>query len=180
MQVRDSIYTYLLKEALGGNRAFPTKGVPSDQELRRASKEIFSSFFKFSAVRNPWARTVTLFMRREGIQLAKSMSFEDFCDQLTCASDTCVHPTLHYNQLDWLCDESGHCLMDYVYKVEELNIAVHEIRKRTQGRVILKAMKRNCNPDSSSARYRDLYSDHTKQLIAERFAKDIEYFKYTF
>lgn len=179
-QVRDSLYTYLLKETLGKNRSFPTEGLPSDEELRRSSNEMFTSFFKFAGVRNPWVRAVSLFMRREGIRLEKAMSFEEFCEQHIYASDTCHHPTLHHNQLDWLCDESGQCLMDYIYKLEEFDDAVDDIEKRTQGRIVLKKLKRNVNPNSMSVRYRELYTDRTRRLIAERFAKDIEYFNYTF
>ncbi len=180
MQVRDAIYTFLLKEALGRNRTFPTEGVPSDEELRRSAKEIFSSFFKFSGVRNPWARAVSLYMRREGIQVADKMSFEEFCEQLNYASDTCRHPTLHSNQLDWLCDDSGRSLMDYVYRLEDFDQAIKEIAERTDGRLQLVSINANSNPKSLSRSYRDLYTDHAREMIAARFEKDIDHFKYTF
>lgn len=180
MQVRDTLYVYFLKCALGQNTNFPTESVPEDAELRAAAQEVFDTFFKFSAVRNPWARAVSLFFRREGVQLKDRMSFEDFLDKHLYASDTCRQPTLHKNQLDWLCDESGRCIMDYVYKVENFELAIKEIEERTEGRLRLVNRAKNTNPKSPSQNYRELYSNRTRKIIAERFQKDIDYFKYTF
>ncbi len=179
-QVRDSIYVYLLMRSLGCNKVFPTIAVPTDRELRDRARAVFEGFFKFAAVRNPWARAVSLYYRREGIQVRKRISFEEFCVNHVYASDTCVHPTLHRNQIDWLCDENGNCLMDYIYKVEEFDIAMNEIFERTNGRICFKKTKANKNPRSRSEQYRELYTERTKKLIAKRFEKDIDYFKYTF
>ena len=180
MQVRDTLYAYLLKISLGQNTRYPTEDVPADAEIRARAEEVFDTFFKFSSVRNPWARAVSLFSRREGVQVRDRLSFKAFCDQHLYASDTCLHPTLHKNQLDWLCDETGNCVMDYVYKIEHFEMAIKEIEERTDGRIRLVNREFNANPNSSSKRYRELYSDRTRKIIAERFQKDIEFFKYTF
>jgi hypothetical protein len=166
--------------ALGNNTSFPSESIPTDTDLRARANEVFQTYFKFSGVRNPWARAVSLYYRREGVQVSDRLTFEEFCRDHLFASDTCRHPTLHKNQLDWLCDESGTCLMDYVYKIEELNKALHEIAERTEGRLQLISKRENVNPNSRSSNYRDLYSEETKRIIARRFEKDIDYFKYTF
>jgi hypothetical protein len=124
LQIRDSLYVYFLMQVLGRNESFPSVSVPSDTDLRAQAKKIFDSFFKFSAVRNPWARAVSLYSRREGVVTKDKFSFTDFCKNLLYASDTCRHPTLHHNQLDWLCDEDGHCIMDYVYRLEDWDKAI--------------------------------------------------------
>jgi len=180
MQVRDSLYVYFLKMALAQNKGFPTKSVPSNKDVHSQANKIFHSFFKFSAVRNPWARTVSLYMRREGVETQGKIAFEKFCKNHLYASDTCLHPTLHHNQLDWLCDESGQCIMDYVYKLENFDQATKEIAERTNGVLQLSSNKTNHNPLSLAHSYRDLYTDETRKLIAKRFEKDIDYFKYTF
>ena len=180
MQVRDTLYVYFLKCVLGRNTNFPTESVPEDSGIRARVQEVFDTFFKFSAVRNPWARAVSLFFRREGLQIKNRMSFEDFCHNHLYASDTCRQPTLHKNQIDWLCDESGLCIMDYVYKVENFELAIKEIEERTEGRLRLVNRAKNRNPNSPSKKYRELYSDRTRKIIAKRFQKDIDYFKYTF
>ena len=180
MQVRDCLYTYFLKQSLGTNIRFPNTNAPSDADIRKKAKDVFDTFFKFSAVRNPWARAVSMYSRREGVQIKADMSFDEFCQQHIYASDTCFYPTLHHNQLDWLCDENGKCLMDYVYKLEDFEKALVEIAEKTSGRIILQKEDANRNPDSGSRSYRDLYTDETKKLIAKHFEKDIDFFKYTF
>jgi len=180
MQIRDLIYVYLLKSALGKNISFPTKEVVEDAILRKQSDELFSSFFKFSAVRNPWARAVSLYFRREGESVKDKMSFDEFCVNHFYASDTCFHPTLHKNQYDWLCDEKEINQMDFTYKVENFKQAINDIKERTNGRLQLTEVHENINPDSLSRSYRDIYNDKTREIIAERFEKDIDIFKYTF
>ncbi len=180
MQVRDTLYTYLLIDSLGKNAKYPTKDLPTDSEIRANCQQILATFFKFSSVRNPWARVVSLYFRREGLQLKNKISFENFCDNHLYASDTCRHPTLHKNQLDWLVDETGNVIMDYVYKVENFQEAIKEISDQTDGRVQLNYIEANVNDKSKSHTYRDMYTDRTRQLIAKRFEKDIDFFKYIF
>jgi sulfotransferase famil protein len=180
MQVRDSLYVYFLMSALGRNKIFPTESILEDADIRAQTTTVFNNFFKFSSVRNPWARAVSLYSRREGIQSRDKLTFEEFCDKHHYASDTCGHPTLHKNQIDWLCDENGQCIMDYVYKLESFSEAIKEIEDRTDGRVKLENINANKNPNSPSHKYRDFHTDKTRRIIAERFQKDIDYFKYTF
>jgi hypothetical protein len=180
MQVRDSLYVFFLHQALGNNKDFPSESVPRDADIRAKAKEVFDTFFKFSAVRNPWARALSLYSRLEGVRVKGKISFEDFCKNHLYASDTCKQPTLHQNQLDWLCDENGKCIMDYVYKLENFNQAIKEIAELTDGRLRLKKKDANRNPNSHSRSYREVYTEETRKLIARRFEKDIDYFKYTF
>ena len=77
-------------------------------------------------------------------------------------------------------DESGHIILDYVYKVEKFSKAIKEINELTEGRIKLQYMTKNTNPNSKSKSYQDMYTNHTRQLIAKRFEKDIDSFKYTF
>jgi hypothetical protein len=180
LQVKDSLYLYFLRQALGTNYSFPSELTPLDEDLRFTASQVFDNFFKFSAVRNPWARSVSLYFRREGVQTREKMTFDEFCRLHMHASDTCRQPTLHHNQLDWLCDKNGKCIMDYVYRLEDFELAVHEIAERTDGRIRLESKMSNVNPNSGSRAYRDLYTEETKRLIADRFQKDIDFFKYTF
>jgi len=182
-QVRQLIYFYLLKDNLGVNNNFPSNDILTDSKIWQKTDEIFNSFFKFSSVRNPWARAVSLYHRKEGTnkvskRLKDRMTFEEFCEQHFYASDTCIHPTSHKNQIDWLTSENGKLLMDYVYKLEDFDKAIVEIEKLTDGRLILNNIKKNTNQTTND--YRQMYNDKTRKIIEKRFEKDIDLFKYTF
>jgi hypothetical protein len=179
-QVRDLLYPFELYRALGLCRTFPTTGVPTDAELRTEAERKFREFFKFSAVRNPWARAASLFARREGVQMSSRMNFRDFIAQHLNASDTCSHPTLHRNQSDWHIDADGTVLVDYVYRLEDFGSATGIIREMTGGRVNLTMKVENKNGGSSSERYQDLFDGETREMIARQFEKDIDLFKYVF
>ena len=180
-QARDLIYPHLLRTTLAKlNDSFPNKNFPTDDSIRRDSRRLFKRLFKFSAVRNPWARAASLYFRNEGIPMSEKITFDQFCEQHCFASDTCRQPTLHNNQVDWLVDKDGTIIVDYVYKVEDFNQAIKEIKRKTNNKILLKNQVLNKNENSKSSSYRDLYSDRTKKLISKRFEKDIDLFKYSF
>lgn len=179
-QLRSALYVFRLLQVLGSNERFPSAGQESDSEVRRRCDAEMASMFKFAAVRNPWARAVSLYSRREGVEVGGLMSFGDFCESHAHASDTCRQPTRHQSQLEWLTDDEGALGVDFVYQVERFAEAAAEIRERTNGRVALDVVALNRNPESGSADYRKWYTANTRDLIARRFAADIEAFGYDF
>ena len=181
MQIRDMLYLYYLATRKK-THIFPTnpKQILSDAELRAKADETFKKFFKFSSVRNPWARTVSLYYRKDGNRKKPDYDFDEFCEQLRFASDTCVFSTRCENQLDWMIDETGALAVDYVLRLEKFKEGLQEIRERTNGRLDLEEIHSNRNPQSQSSSYRSLYTKKTKNLVAELFKRDIEFFGYDF
>ena len=180
LQVRDAIDIFFLKKNLATNRSFPSVEVKTYSQIKNDSASFFSNAFKFSSVRNPWERAVSLFFRKEGVQDQKNLSFDQFIENHLYASDTCVHPTLHKNQLDWICDDNGKILLDYIFKLENFSNAIEDIFERTNGLIRLENTVANKNESSKSSEYRNLYSEKTKKMIAKRFEKDIDTFQFTF
>ncbi len=180
LQVRDAINFFFLTKNLAANKTFPSEKVKTYSQIKDESKIFFSNAFKFASVRNPWERAVSLFYRKEGVRNQQSLSFDSFIENHFFASDTCVHPTLHKNQFDWISDENEKILLDYIFKLENFSKAVRDINERTNGLIRLQDTVANKNRSSRSSEYRDLYSDKTKKMIAQRFEKDIDSFQFTF
>lgn len=148
------------------------------KEIKDRAEQIFHDYFKFSFVRNPWDRTVSLYERREGQQMADKMSFEEFVGWINYSSDTCLHPTRHRNQLDWLTDLEGNEAMDFIGRFENLEQDWAEICARL-GIGNKPLPHANKNPGKQK-HYTEYYTDKTRALIGEKFKTDIDYFGYAF
>ncbi|HEY2891185.1 MAG TPA: sulfotransferase family 2 domain-containing protein [Dongiaceae bacterium] len=137
----------------------------------------FQSYFKFGFVRNPWDRAVSLYQRKEGLQLRDKMSFEAFIEWMRFASSTCIHPVPHRYQLDWFVSPHGDVLADFIGKFENLESDWANIARRLG--ITTPLTRQRVNPDRRRD-YAAYYTEKTRRIVAERFAVDIEYFGYSF
>lgn len=144
---------------------------------KRMADSIFEEFFKFGFVRNPWDRTVSLYERKEGIQLSGEMTFEEFVEWINYSSDTCIHPTRHKNQLDWFVNDEGKMLVDFIGRFERLQ----DDWKQICMKLAIDATLPHENPNLNRRKhYTEYYSTKTKEMIASKFRVDVEYFGYEF
>jgi Sulfotransferase family len=150
--------------------------LPTAGRQRRGSRQ-FASYFKFGFVRNPWDRVVSLYERREGLQLRDQMSFEQFVDWIQFSSSTCVHPAPHRNQVDWFVDPHGHVLADYIGRFETLAADWTFIAQKLG--LSQPLPHKNQNPRRNRP-YTEYYTARTQAVVAEKFRVDIEYFGYRF
>ena len=122
----------------------------------------WSGYYKFSVVRNPWERRVSSWAYRLKKGQHNYTEFKDF--------------TRHYPavpQFSWLSDQDGNFLMDYVFKLEDPDGMDKVFNKLKISKVKLPHKNRN-----GHKHYTEYYDEETKQIIAEKYAKDIEYFGY--
>jgi hypothetical protein len=164
----------------GGRKNF-FKGVaysllPEKTRIKKGESQ-FDSYFKFGFVRNPWDRVVSLYHRNEGQQMEDTMSFDDFVYWIKYSSSTCIHPSPHVNQLDWLVDPSGKIIVDFIGKFENLKSDWEVISKKINLQVLLPHANRNKVPKKHYSVY---YSKKTRNIIEKKFITDIEYFEYEF
>ena len=162
----------------------PYKHLDLKQYKERYTKE-YNSYFKFSFVRNPWDRVVSLYSRkgdgiqksmfRRGKQMGHGMLFEQFVDWIELSTDTCIKPTPKKNMVDFYMVD-GTVDIDFVGRLENIqedfNIICDKIGIPHQQLPHINKSKHKP--------YTQYYDDKTKQIIAEKFAKDIEYFGYEF
>ena len=128
-------------------------------------------YFKFSFVRNPWARLVSVYEYDKKLEeignenrfspAFKSSTFKDFIKN---------NPE-GYNQLAWLCEkqtfagkiEHGQKNLDTIY--DKLKIPRQKLPRINT---------------TNHKRYTEYYDDETREIVAEKHAKDIEHFGYKF
>lgn len=145
----------------------------SDAKLARCTDE----YFKFGFVRNPWDRVVSLYFRKEGQTVGDQMPFDAFVDWIEYASDTCIHPSRHRYQLDWFRSDDGDIAVDFIGKFENLERDFEYVCRRIGADAVLPHLRHN---PARQRHYTDYYSPRTRDVIAKKFAVDIENFGYRF
>jgi len=153
----------------------------------------FDKLFKFSVVRNPFARAVSCWQyltnHPEWNKLPhfEPTSFNEFCYKLvstenddknhTYDTSCCNHYSWHTQpQFEHLYDSTGKLLIDYVGKVETLQSDLDNILDRLE---LPRRQIKNINK-TSHRHYTEYYDDETREIIEKKYAKDIEYFGYEF
>jgi len=129
-------------------------------------------YFKFSFVRNPWDRLVSQFHFNRGKFGMENYSFRDhvqaFYDDRVVGRGGA--------HLAWLVDENNNMAVDFVGRFENLqedfNIICDKIGIPQQELPRKNATKHK--------HYTEYYDDETKELVAKKYAEDIEYFGYEF
>lgn len=171
------------------------------------TQEQFDQYFKFSFVRNPWDRMVSLYKYLgwdERVEfrtfLVKKLKSEVWRDNYWFAGP----------QSDFVCNEGGDVMVDFVGKFENLqtdfNRVCQELRlppvqlphinpsknqKPKPGRNPKKGFdyarwlynnwrKPGFNTISSGRSYQDYYDDESRECVARLYRKDIELFGYQF
>lgn len=148
----------------------------------------FDKYFKFTVVRNPWDRAVSSFFhtKREdranlrellGVEEFEDFTFKEFIKKLQYLEKE--HP--HYDeQWSFLVNEQRKFCMDYIARTENLENDFMKICKKlkiTCGKI------GNLNPSKNKTKhkhYTEYYDDETREIVAEKYARDIEYFGYKF
>jgi len=109
--------------------------------------------------------------------LRNSTNFDEFL--LNCTDiidDVDGKRSFMYNQLDYIANEDGDIIVDFVGKFENLE---HDIN------AVLKALRLESRPlphvnKSQHGHYSEYYTEETKNLVAERYSRDIQFFRYQF
>ena len=158
----------------------------------------WDEYYKVAFVRNPWDRLVswytmiqekgntTWYKRMTGVGkynklrqyvLDNTNSFDEFI--YTCVDtidDSDGKKSFWYNQLDYICDQQGNLMIDYVGRFENLKEDTAAVFKKLG----IEGASLPHKNSSGRGNYRSYYSERTKALVAERYSRDIEYFGYEF
>ena len=165
-------------------------GIPSPYDQRRYGQhwsanqirdtmgyDTFDDLFSFAFVRNPWDWQVSLYHymlreeRHHQHELAKSFScFSDYISW-RCYQEPRFQADFIFN--------GNHCLVDYIGKMETIDVDIKQISKRIGVNLPdkFKAPHKNISNDTD---YRAFYTDETRDLVAHTFEHDIKTFDYRF
>lgn len=141
------------------------------------TQQQFDTYFKFSIVRNPWARIVSAY---NWAGYHKRFSFEDFLTKYFPVSDnyaTAAAPLRHViPQADFLYDDENRCLVDYLGRFETLQDDFIKICDRIGiPGVELPVLNKKIHKP-----YQEYYTEKSREIVAEKYARDIQLFGYSF
>jgi hypothetical protein len=163
-------------------------------------EEDFNNRFKFTFVRNPWGHllshyTVRCRNRVQGFTPDDVTSPDKFnewavntltnrvIEECPRRGGSCDHQRMvHWPCLDWITDEDGEIIVDFVGKHETLQEDFKKAMSLLEVRNPLPPMKRLIwkNVSNPGLDYYHYYSDETRILVRDHFVKDIEAFDYDF
>lgn len=143
--------------------------------LKRYDAKDWEGAWKFSVVRNPYARVARMYQRRKISH--HNMGFADWIDlRFRCGrqpTDTKAGALYWKPQLEWLSDREGHVIVDYVGYFQHLRGTWGVIQRTLSIDEDLPHKNEMDLPD-----WKDLYTEETRGFVAEVFAEDFQRFGY--
>ena len=141
----------------------------------KVTDDQFTEYFKFCIVRNPWARVISEIawrykarFRSGKIKLEKFLS-----EKFTTKPGVRRHMIPQY---DFLYDKKGNLICDFIGRFENLQ----DDFKIVCDKIGIPQQQLPHENKSKHKHYTEYYDEETKQIVAEKYAKDIEYFGYEF
>lgn len=152
------------------------------QMRHRLNPRVWQRLFTFSIVRNPWDRMISHFQYRKAVgEINPTMGFRDYLQLfferpgLSEASPFNYHG--HYYQCaDYLQDEEGHLMVDYIARFENREHDLLHISSRCNCHL----GKLHLNRGRSLKSYHSFYNKETRDMVSRIANKDIEVFGYEF
>lgn len=180
-------YSFIHINKTGGTSIERALGAPLIHKPAAAFRdeigvERWNRRFSFAIVRNPWDRAVSQFHYRRQINWNglrnDTLTFKEWTRQVFVdRSEEYVDEDLMFlTQKDWVTDEHGTIIVDYVGKFENLQEAWNTIcdnigRERSR----LPHVKKSSRGD-----FRDYYDAESRSIVGDYFRPDIEMFGYDF
>ena len=159
----------------------------------------YDDYYKWMFVRNPWDRLLSCYLNKihDDIRIFNLPSFPVLCvrERNKMKYSYKLNPMTFedfvkfvYKTPDFLCD--GHFLpqhyfipqeMDFIGRFENLETDMSKLLSIIAPDCgITKFEKKNASSNPGGKAYREHYTDETREMVARKYARDIELFDYQF
>jgi hypothetical protein len=152
------------------------------QTRRLLGERRWARRFSFAVVRNPWDKISSHYHYRVQTNQtrlkADAISFSDWVKRAYGDRDPKYYdkPLMFAPQVEWLSDEQGNIIVGHIMRFERLQPDFDEVCRIMQREpVTLPRLK-----PSVRGPYQEDYDDEAREVVAERFERDIETFGYSF
>ena len=137
----------------------------------------FDDYFKFAFVRNPFEREVSLWKYLIRIKKEGETVEEKFSDFVKIpANRSGGRPGAGYTYMDYVKDVDGTIILDFIGRFENLQQDFNTVCDK----IGIPHQELPHMNKTKHKHYTEYYDDETRQIVAEKYAKDIEYFGYEF
>ncbi len=140
------------------------------------SREQYESYYKFTFVRNPWARVFSWYNAVMRDEITKRQFGIVGQPSLKEALGQCLGRRHLRPQLYWIKDFSGSIPLDFIGRFENLAEDYQEVCRRLSiDNTILPHKVKGAKQD-----YREHYDENSKNIVMDFYRDEIEMFGYTF
>ncbi len=185
-----------IEKALGGymnrsklcwiEKGFPLQHLTASQIKARAGEEKFDNYFKFSFVRNPFSKCLSEYFweKNTWMTLGTTLGFKQWVKtklkkliKNSEKRDIPIEKKMHnLPQYKFIYNDEGESMVDWIGRFEnvvnDFNVACNKIG--IPNRQLPHENKAN------HKHYTEYYDTESREIVAEQYAKDIEYFGYEF
>ena len=143
-----------------------------------------SNYFKFAFIRNPFSRVVSEYNYiLSNSKNLKDLSFKDFVLNLENYLNNFAYEYHNLSLCDYLLNKEGELVVDFVGRLENFQEDFNEVCSKIKMPNLLlphKNVSKKSQHNSSKKHYTEYYDDETREIVAKKYTKDIEYFGYKF
>ena len=171
----------------GVQRGLVPDHTPAASMREQLGGELWDRLRTFSIVRNPWDRTLSLYLYRTRIEGDTDVPFEAYVERLhahrTAAGDAEPDPLFRYaghhlGCADFLLDEDGHLAVTEVVRFEQREEELAELAQRWNLRLLAQGQPRI--GATGHRHYSTYYGPQSRRWVAEAYAEDVERWGYRF
>jgi hypothetical protein len=136
---------------------------------QKVSPEVWDTYYKFSIIRNPWDRVVSVYWWLIVNVPEKNFGSMDFTEFVKTRKGFSWLPKYH----KWFKD------VDFLIRFENLKNDYEQVCNHLKVTPVELAQAKG-GMRKSKKHYSEYYTEETKQIVADHYEKDVEHFGYKF